>query len=522
MPRLCLWLSLSCALGCSGSPGSALRVTLDFSASTAQCGKVRVTGKTAAETSGLARGSRPSVVGVALSQTMGNPVTIEAFGWPTADCTGALVSAARPVDVFFPSEGVTEVPMALLDFGTDGGTGGSGGGDGGTGGGTGGGGGDGGTDGGTGGGGGDGGTDAGGLDAGRLEFPFTPTNFNPAISLSLTAGNVVLDCGVSSFDSRTYAFDNWCSQTLPTPVIHSRTLRDDVVVLALRGLTLAPGSTLELRGDKAVILAVYGDADLQGLVDADAEKDVAGPGGSSGRYCNLSTGAAGSFLSSAGGGGAGNLTAGSVGGNGTLPFTFGVGGSLVPYGFPDPLHGGCSGGKGAVRNGADTQASGGGGGGALQVSVAGRLTISGRLSVAGGGGRGGTANKAGGAGAGSGGGLHLEAQTLLLTGSAMLLANGGGGGGGAESSSAGQDGADGRDGDTAQADGGAKGGGEAGAGGLGESVFGPDEQGGDSTGGNGGGGGGGASAGRIHLRGVGSCNKSLGVVFSPPYTGACP
>ena len=359
----------------------------------------------------------------------------------------------------------------------------------------------------------------------RLGFPYTPTHFDPQLNPAF-APPVTLDCGVSTYDSRTNTFGNWCGRPTPTPVVVPKVLADDVVVLPMRGFTLAAGSTLRLTGDKPVILAVYGDATVAGHVSAGAVKAAPGAGGSTG-LCVTSPGGAGALLSGGGGGGAGNKDPGSAGGRGSfVALTGGVGGTAQLVALTTTLRGGCSGGNGAVQQVGATAPRGGGGGGAVQLSVAGTLALSGRVTSPGGGGAGATPTRAGGGGGGSGGGILLEASVLQFLQSARVLANGGAGGGGDDEASDGTDGEDGHVADDAQAVGGARGGMRAGAGGPGAANGASGEGGPGSAngGGNqaGGGGGGGGATGRVHLRGVNSCSRAPGALFSPAYTGACP
>ncbi|MBM4378823.1 MAG: putative metal-binding motif-containing protein [Deltaproteobacteria bacterium] len=216
-------------------------------------------------------------------------------------------------------------------------------------------------------------------------------------------------------------------------------------LLAVSGLDIQAGGTLRVTGTtRPGILAVWGHATVAGTLDASASLATKGPGADPGT-CPTPT-AAGNGLGAAGGAGGPNGTQGGTGGSGEATNTTSAGG--VPAAFTanlQPLTGGCSGGAGGIATGSNVAAaSGGGGGGGLQLSVAGTLFVSGRISAAGGGGGAGLTytngshiDGQGGGGGGAGGSLLLEALTLVLKGTAQVTANGGGGGGGAKGAAVG-------------------------------------------------------------------------------------
>jgi hypothetical protein len=264
-----------------------------------------------------------------------------------------------------------------------------------------------------------------------LAFPYTPTNF--AISgldpLS-TDDSTLLDCGVSTFDSGTLAFGNWCGQNQPTPVVQTQSGGPDIVVVPVRNLTLAAGSTIKLTGTRPVVLAVFGNATIAGTIDASASGSTPGPGGNT--SCGTSTGGSGSgdtarFGGASGGGGGGFGTAGGKGGTADTDgssSTGGIAGVARGSAAQTPLIAGCAGGLAG-----DCSTASGAGGGAVQVSVAGALKVSGTVHSDGGSGSTpcGATDEGGGTGGGSGGAILLEGATVDLTGS-TVHANGGNGG----------------------------------------------------------------------------------------------
>lgn len=352
-----------------------------------------------------------------------------------------------------------------------------------------------------------------------ITFPWAPSNgLAPSLPGTAIVPKVTLGCGVSTFDSDTLMFGNWCSQPRPIPRIINRLGLQNLVVLPMLGLDLQ--DELRLTGSKPVILAVFGDAIISGELNASAIGRGHGPGAPSDNC--LAQGAPGSafIFSSGGGGGAGFAQVGTRGGSIALfPFTGGLGGGLYLVQPNVVLRGGCAGGDGAASMNGLQAALGGGAGGAVQLSVSGRLTIDGKLSVNGGGGAGGVTFNAGGGGGGSAGGLVLEASLLELKGNTKLTAHGGGGGGGARDGDDGSSGEDGHDNDASVAQGGAKGGGAAGKGGNGGAATAPSaaEDGTTSAAG-----GGGAGTGRIHLRSIAPCIVDNGRLVSPAPTGNCP
>jgi hypothetical protein len=248
----------------------------------------------------------------------------------------------------------------------------------------------------------------------------------------------VLNCGVSTFDSTSLAFGNWCGQSQPTPVVRTQPNGPDIVVIPVRDFTVASGATLRLTGSRPVVLAVFGDATIDGTVDASASGTTPGAGGN--WSCGSSQGGNGSGDTArnngASGGGGGGF--GTAGGSGGICNTDGCCGGSVPEDTPggiagvargaqaqSPLMGGCAGGQAG-----DCSTAGGAGGGAVQISASGTLAVNGTVRSNGGNGATpcGANDEGGGTGGGSGGGILLEASTLDTAGS-TVQANGGDGGG---------------------------------------------------------------------------------------------
>jgi hypothetical protein len=239
-----------------------------------------------------------------------------------------------------------------------------------------------------------------------------------------------LNCGVSTFDSTALTFGNWCGQVQPTPVALAQSNGPDAVVLPLAALQVANGASLVVTGSRPVIFAVYGDVTVAGTVDASASDTTPGAGGD--QNCGTRQGGDGSgdtkrFSGASGGGGGGLGTAGGAAGEGNtdgMHIAGGIAGVAGATATLVPLIGGCAGG---MAGGCTT--AGGAGGGAVQISVAGSLTVTGTVRANGADGAlpCGPMDEGGGTGGGSGGAILLEASTVQTSG-ATLQANGGDGG----------------------------------------------------------------------------------------------
>lgn len=315
-------------------------------------------------------------------------------------------------------------------------------------------------------------------------FAIPPSNVGGASLNRVGSPTTRFDCGTTVFDSTTLAFSNACGVPLPTGQVVDQSGGQSLVALVFQELHIEAGSALQLTGDKPVAIVAFGDITVAGQILADANGRTPGSGGN--QSCGTSAGRNGGGSSSSGaggGGGAGFGTNGARGGDGGASATPGNGGSSRGFAVQSPLVAGCSGGTGG-----GCFSNSGAGAGAVQVSSATQLLVTGSISALGGSGSLGCGTEGGGGGGGSGGGILLEARDLILSGT--LLANGGNGGNG-------------------------RGGGSGGSGGTGSR--GP-RVGGDG-GANGGGGGGGA-VGRIRLSGSESC--TLSGVVSPSASQACP
>jgi hypothetical protein len=358
------------------------------------------------------------------------------------------------------------------------------------------------------------------------EFLYYPSNFDPG-SVGTPSAAINLSCGISTFDSGTGAFLNWCGQPQPVPKVVTLANGQQAIVLPVAGLTVSTGATLQLTGPLPVIFAVFDTATISGTVRASSSTDGGWVGAGSGSpTCQTQQGGPGVGVydggpvnNGAGGGGGGFGSGGGTGGVGAANgANGGQGGNQAPT--PPlqtlvPLQGGCAGGIGGASD-LGPGGSGGAGGGAIQISAAKDLTIGGTITSSGAGGQGG-AEHAGGGGGGSGGGVLLEADTLVISG--IITANGGGGGGGGGwDAGVGLPGNDGPETTNMNANGGLGGGAPCGNGGPGGCCNGFPQGGAQGWNVTGGGGGGGGSSGFIRLNSTSSCSTGGSTISPNPQT----
>jgi hypothetical protein len=320
-------------------------------------------------------------------------------------------------------------------------------------------------------------------------FTYRPRGLDPATITP--SGELVVDCGRTvELDTTTGVWGNACPNA---PTVLATTLDDGtpIALIAVTRLLLGASSTLELRGDRPLYVLVYGDATLEGRIEAAGQGADRGPGA---RRCGAMGSPDGAGRAGAGGGGLGEPGgAGGAGGDGSPGPSGGVAANMPT------LVGGCAGGN-------TRSAAGGGGGGAFAVAASGALTLRGSIAATGGGGEGGP-TRVGGGGGGSGGSVWLEAATLRLEAGSLVDTRGGGGGGGGDHGNG--DGDDGEDGDRNGPPLGGRGAGSGGAGGVGSTGATAAFAGfaGQGTGTGGGGGGGGGGAGIVWLDGHPSCTR---------------
>jgi hypothetical protein len=276
-----------------------------------------------------------------------------------------------------------------------------------------------------------------------LSFGYTPSNFDPD-GYSAPKAATVIDCN-TTYDSTAHSFTHWCSGRTAPRITADLTQPGgpNIDVLAFAGLTLNAGVTLALTGRNAIVLAVYGDATVQGTIDADGEPGVsgnpaAGASGPGGAYaCSANAGGnAGTATSNSGGGGGGGSTAGGQGANDCpVVAVGGAAGAARPNVSLGPLYGGCPG--GASGPGGCTT-GGGGAGGAVQLSAAGALTVDGTITANGGAGGTSTCTAVlvgvtyygGGGGGGAGGAILLEGSSVTVNGTVSVQGGKGGASGG--------------------------------------------------------------------------------------------
>jgi hypothetical protein len=325
-------------------------------------------------------------------------------------------------------------------------------------------------------------------------FGYVPSNFVPGSVTPVAPVTIPGTCTTLAFVSSSTGgtWTSTCGLTgLPAPALGAVPAAPAAtpVVLAFSGLTMSSGSILRLTGTQPVILAVYGNATIAGTINAsgtagaqtgDSTAGAAGAPGAGGNE-NCTTGAGGTASDARGGGGGGGMAV--AGGGGGTPSPVGAGGAARGgSNAAVPLLGGCPGGN----SGTECPAGVGAGGGAVQISVAGTLTLTGSvINTSGGTGaagqkEGNTCSCGGCSGSWTGGGGGGSAGDILLEGVTVA--------GGTQTATGGTGGANGS-------------GGAGGAGGT-ATVNGTTgtAPGAGNSGGNNGGGGGGGSGGFVKIR----------------------
>ena len=316
---------------------------------------------------------------------------------------------------------------------------------------------------------------------------FQPSNVNAGALNSSSAPDVQLDCGTINLDTGSLSGNGWCGRPGPSLIVQKQTGGPDVVVLPMKSLTIASGSTLRVLGSRPVALVVFGDVNVAGTIDVSAN----GSSGGAGNHWNCAPNSVGSNGddtrsdggNNGGGGGGAFAASGGRGGNGGGQ-QGGNGGQARGSALLTPLIPGCNGGWGGGCGGAP-----GGGGGAVELAASGSIDITGSVLARGNNGFTGCDASGGATGGGSGGAILIQGNLVSLSGS--LIAEGGTGGHGA-------------------------GGGAGGTGGPG----GTSDVGQTGADGSKAGGGGGGSTGRIRVSGAQGC--SLNGAISPAASQSCP
>jgi hypothetical protein len=281
-----------------------------------------------------------------------------------------------------------------------------------------------------------------------------------------------------------------------------------VRVLVVKDFTINNPATLQIVGDKPVVIAAWGNITASGELDASSVRGGRTGAGANPAACATGGATPGQIAVASGGsgGGAGGAFGGNggPGGRGDDNTRAGGSGGTALASAPAGIRGGCPGSASGAAGPSvevgppdETVSSGGAGGGAVLLTARGNVTVTNTGVVrAGGAGGAGSPNDTacGGGGGGSGGFVGLEAGgNLTMDGD--ILANGGGGGSSATYTAGGAAGNPGDDAhpadDGAAAGGGATTCGPPGGVGSGANVL-AGIAGGEGLGCGGGGGGGGA------------------------------
>lgn len=357
-------------------------------------------------------------------------------------------------------------------------------------------------------------------------FVYSPSNFSPLnVTRAQAAAPIVINCA-ATFDSSggNPRFTTACPGQGPlTALFRSQTNGPELLVLPVQGLLITDGGSLRLEGTRPVVFAVFGDAIIDGTIDARSVKNTAvfgagaTPSDAKGSFCSSRAGETGKGNSNRGGGGGGAsfATAGGNGGSANPGAAGGNAGVVLTDLQLIPLLPGCPGGNGGRDSNVDT-GIGGPGGGAVQISATDKVRVGGVITVSGSAGLHGRFDFTGGGGAGSGGAILLEGRTVDVLSTAIITSNGGGGGEGAAQDVVSFDGDDGAPLTAIPALGAT--GHDAGAGGNGGVVMNAGSPGGNSQYGGGGGGGG---VGPLRINAFNKCTSSAQVLSAYLSTNGC-
>lgn len=227
------------------------------------------------------------------------------------------------------------------------------------------------------------------------------------------------------------------------PIALATTEQRGALVVWTSELEVVQEATLRLVGDRPVIVVANDGIRIYGEVDAasriEDEDGFSAGAGANPASCDTPPAGAGNGVrcehGGSGGGGGGLGANGGTGGIGGLTRNCGIspsgGAGGLMQDLPADLRGGCTGGTGAMGNGANDDAGvGGAGGGAIGLVADREITVNGTIHAGGAGGRPGEDDRASGGGGGSGGMIVLESMAIHVGGGAVIAANGGGGGGG--------------------------------------------------------------------------------------------
>jgi hypothetical protein len=278
----------------------------------------------------------------------------------------------------------------------------------------------------------------------------------------------------------------------------------DACVVVVTAFTIDSTHTLQVTGDRPLIVIATASIDLAGTLDvASHNGGTTGPGPDNpgctyGRDPTMGGGGQGGTFQSKAGDGSDQDTHANTGGL-----------AGTAFGPPTALVKGCPGKTGGTGGG-----SGGAAGGVVLLATP-QLTIAstGSINASGGAGGGAATSNHGGGGAGSGGTIVIDAKMISLATGGQIYANGAHGGGGSSTGNAGSAGTDPTS--ATSGGGGGNGGGSSGDGGTG--AFGTtDATSGTTASSSDGGGGGGGGLGWLLVRTQSSLGASASI--SPAIT----
>ena len=221
-------------------------------------------------------------------------------------------------------------------------------------------------------------------------FGYAPSNFTATTYAGHVPGTgTTVNCNVTYTSPGTAGPSTWCGGTGPYVVPNvAQAGGPNVDVLVFNSLTVASSFTVTLTGSNPVIFAVFGNASIDGTINAGTSGTKAGAGGNNATYCTPAPQDS-QNAQWGGGGGGGRALAGGKGNQGNQASGgFDNGGAASGNANAVPLLGGCSGEIGGnvcgrtlpqcAMPGNACEPPGAGGGG-VQISAAGTVSVAGAI-----------------------------------------------------------------------------------------------------------------------------------------------
>src|SRR5262249_3289061 len=107
-------------------------------------------------------------------------------------------------------------------------------------------------------------------------FPYQPSNFDP-LEIGGPDGGLIIDCD-AGYDTGTQK--GWlCGRPLPATYVVDGGAAGPLVVLAVSDLTITDAGAWHISGTRPLVVAVFGNASIDGPLLGAADGGLNGPGG---------------------------------------------------------------------------------------------------------------------------------------------------------------------------------------------------------------------------------------------------